>query len=204
MGEKDTAVAWRGAAQCTRGQQGAARGGKGKRRATEGGAGQGAQRERNKGGAPTWHGRGTPRGKPHGGERTRRRETGEVPQQQKSRVVVSCVHTGRRVKKNKTNQANPRGDHPKKKPKDTKQKQTHRGGGGRGQAATNGVRTRGRTNRTWGRSERNPAGVGHAGTPKKKSEWSAKEGVRVGATSARGTKRSFGPAPLGCWRPGGV
>ena len=33
---------------------------------------------------------------------------------------------------------------------------------------------------------------------------STNEGVRVGATCAWGTKRSFGPAPKGCWRPGGV
>ena len=32
----------------------------------------------------------------------------------------------------------------------------------------------------------------------------ADKGIEVGETCALGTKHTFGPAPRGCWRPGGV
>ena len=76
--------------------------------------GQGTQRLRNKGGAPTWHGQGTPREEPHGGARARGTEAGGVTQQQKTSVVVLCLHARRGVKINTKKQSKEAGRPPEK------------------------------------------------------------------------------------------
>ena len=183
MGKKDTAVARRGAAWRTQGPRGPVRGG----RAT--GARQGEGRGGEHGGGDTSEGRPPGMAKDRQGEsptgargpemRPKRSRNNRRPVQQ----CHACMQEGgqKRKKQKQEDRPNEKKVH---RPRHSRGHTEGAGGGGDGQRGAH-------------KGKKDPI-------KKPQSEKSTEAGVQIGVTCAGGTEQSFRPAPLGCWRPGGV